>query len=517
MILTMNEIINKIAYLIADYKVIPFLGAGCSLKHLEGNDWNAVCNKMAKQLGIENRDNLQTSSRYEQQFGRKGLCDFLRKCLLITDFKIEFGEVYYRIMHWGLTAIYTTNQDNVYETCLQKNRKNYNIIFNLKSVSNANPLWPTLYKFHGDLSDEDSIVFTTEDYERRMGANTLEQPLEICIRRDVLARKFLFIGYSFNDPNVKQIFSTLKKAFTDFHESYLIQFIPDKKLANEFTEQYGIIPINCLELYPKASTHEEAFKQLIIELTNQISKYKIQKEEELLFKPHQIPTPRIVSQGELDIFVNLINDKLSIDEAIKLFRQKFCHKKIPIEFEEQVAQYYIDLCQKADSEEHAKQLCVALNTLNISNDKLALTCLSACFATANLLPKWKSTAPLIDFMPHTKALNKLPTFIAVAWAIAFLREWLREIKPGFYDFVSSNSFYFLTEQEITELFPQLLPGIKEQLDFAYQVGKTTYDHPLVYAKNYRVTHGKPNFNMHQELIENMLNYFPKQPLTPYNI
>jgi hypothetical protein len=64
----------------------------------------------------------------------------------------------------GIKLIYTTNQDNVFETCMKKYGRAYRKIVKLDDLASAEPGDNLFVKFHGDLSIPDSLVFAKSDY-----------------------------------------------------------------------------------------------------------------------------------------------------------------------------------------------------------------------------------------------------------------------------------------------------------------------------------------------------------------
>jgi len=62
-----------------------------------------------------------------------------------------------------------------------------------------------LYRMHGDAEHPDEAVLTKQDYElyeknRRLFSETLQG--------DLVSKTFLFLGFSFEDPNIDHILST---------------------------------------------------------------------------------------------------------------------------------------------------------------------------------------------------------------------------------------------------------------------------------------------------------------------
>ena len=78
---------------------------------------------------------------------------------------------------------------------------------------NYNPKNQVLYKFHGALEKPETVVFCKEDYKTRMINRDLSSlnPLDVQLMADTIAKGILFVGYSFNDPNIKLIFEHIGK------------------------------------------------------------------------------------------------------------------------------------------------------------------------------------------------------------------------------------------------------------------------------------------------------------------
>lgn len=69
-----------------------------------------------------------------------------------------------------------------------------------------------MLKLHGDIADPDRVVVTKDDYERYSTENAA---LLLRLRNDLVTRSFLFVGFSFADPNLDLIFGQLRQIVGD--------------------------------------------------------------------------------------------------------------------------------------------------------------------------------------------------------------------------------------------------------------------------------------------------------------
>jgi hypothetical protein len=65
----------------------------------------------------------------------------------------------------------------------------------------------TIYKMHGDISPPQEAVLTKEDYETYNEKRALFSDL---LKGDLISKTFLFLGFSFTDPNIDYILSRIR-------------------------------------------------------------------------------------------------------------------------------------------------------------------------------------------------------------------------------------------------------------------------------------------------------------------
>ena len=499
--------IERIADKLSKHQVVPFFGAGCSFLQLNV-DWDGLCKKMNESTGSDTADNLTAAKIYVEQFGKESFSQFLESYLIVSDVDDKKVESYLFLLGLGFLAAYTTNQDNVFEKTAQRYGRRYNIVYNAKTIAEVIPKYPTLYKYHGDLCDPASIVFTTQDYNDRI-TNVHRNSLDIRLRSDLLGRTLLFLGYSFRDPNVKLLLRNLKALFADdMPESFLIQYFPDNTFAKNLMDEYGVLAVDCSEEIPDTTSPGEAFQRYLKKLSDLAISMRQAAEIDDMFTPSAPPGRRIVSSFEISGIKETISQG-DLSKSIAAFRSNIDGSGIPKAYELNVKETYTELCRLATSPEHAYQLCGALFNLELQDSKFMLECYAACIALGNIVPSG-DLGHNPQFHPITKKLSREADVIAFARAIEFLRTWGRSIDAEFYHFVSFHNSSFLPRNAIPD---SIYPYLTEQFGFAYFKGKTTYENPLTYAN--RVNTRKGSGQSFQAIQSSIINMIPKDIGRPY--
>jgi len=405
--------IEQLARLASRHRLIPFLGAGCSRRHL-AVDWDGLRDEMAADLSSPPADHLKVAQDYEARFSRNALCDFLRARLIVDKFDDSKGLVPLALIASGIGIVYTTNQDNIFELCATKYGRAFRRVVILKDLAEAAPADCLYFKYHGDLDYPDTLVFTESDYRSRI-SDTAEHFLDIRLRSDLLAKRFLFIGYSFRDPDIQLLLKELHGKFpNELPEPYLVAYEYRPEL-DELASQYGVTVVDPAKEV-SASTPEEAFEVFFSELTAKILEYKTQAEVNELFRPSTPPAKRIVTHFEIRALKEKCS-QLDLPSSISLFRCLLDRAAIPKDFEADVVQIFEALAVRCQSREDSDALNGAAFNLNVTELGLALRVLGAVSATANV----RGEKGLIDlFLTHVRGLPEKFRSLAVARAVELL-------------------------------------------------------------------------------------------------
>jgi hypothetical protein len=209
-----SDIPETLVTAIKQKRAILFAGAGLS-SSLGLPLFDALTDHLAKELGIEQRANtdfpilaeyyLLQTSRHEDLF------NWMRQTWHPENIRIRDSEAHNDILDLDFPVIYTTNYDSWLERSFEARGKAFRKIINVKDLADSKPGETEIIKFHGDFNAPSTIVLTESDFLRRM---SLDEPLDIRLRSDSLARPILFAGYSLSDPNIRYLLYRLRQLWS---------------------------------------------------------------------------------------------------------------------------------------------------------------------------------------------------------------------------------------------------------------------------------------------------------------
>jgi hypothetical protein len=114
-------------------------------------------------------------------------------------------ENHHQIAALSLQTVWTTNYDDLLERAFTEARKKPDVktsVSNLAQTRRDRDV--VIYKMHGDRTQPQDAVLIKEDYENYAEKR---QAFSIALQGDLVERTFLFLGFSFTDPNIDYILS----------------------------------------------------------------------------------------------------------------------------------------------------------------------------------------------------------------------------------------------------------------------------------------------------------------------
>lgn len=214
---------------------------------------------------IQNKNSLdEVSEEFIQLYSRKKLED-----LLIAEFgkkpqSLHFQELIQKIPQ--VTKIITTNYDTCFEQTYGDKICKILIDTDIVKCSKINKV--NIYKIHGDIDCPEKIIISKTDYAMIYKKDS-ENLVWNEIRSLITKSSILFIGYSFEDLNVKLIFDDILERLGETHnEFFLISPSVPSHRQTYLKEKYSIkyIDMTVEKAIPKISRVIE--KNLLHDIKN---------------------------------------------------------------------------------------------------------------------------------------------------------------------------------------------------------------------------------------------------------
>lgn len=226
-------------------QLVLFVGAGASIDSGMPS-WSDALDKMKKRLGYEEKedrllpdDPLKIPQYY---FNQRGKNEYKR--LMSGIFKygktLPITSLHQKLMKFNTSTIITTNYDHLIEQAAEENGEAMQVISSDTDLAYKN-LGKELIKMHGDF-EHDNFVLKEEDY---LNYSSNFRLIENYIKSIIGTKIVLFIGYSFNDPDIKQVFKWSKEILKDdMRRAYLINI--DSEYERDLEEYYKNFGINVI-------------------------------------------------------------------------------------------------------------------------------------------------------------------------------------------------------------------------------------------------------------------------------
>ena len=201
--------------------VAIFAGAGLSSSAGYVN-WKELLRPLADELNLdidEEQDLVGVAQFYLNENGRNRISQQLMDEIATAKQPTENHEVLSRL---PIKTYWTTNYDKLIEKSLENVGKIVDVKYTNNHLATTKRKRDSIvYKMHGDIDHPDTAVLTKDDYEKyplRM------KPYITALSGDLVSKTFLFIGFSFTDPNLDYIMSRVKAYFEEHQRQHYCIF-----------------------------------------------------------------------------------------------------------------------------------------------------------------------------------------------------------------------------------------------------------------------------------------------------
>jgi hypothetical protein len=189
-----------------------FAGAGLSVPAGFVN-WTELMTEIAHDLGldIKNEKDLVSLAQFHvnenqtrSKLNRKILEEFTEDTKETENHKL--------IARLPLSSIWTTNYDQLLEKTFQNENKVVDVKYRNNQLLTTKPKRDiVIFKMHGDVNHPDEAIITKEQYEQY---HSTHEPFINALAGELTTKTFLFIGFSFTDPNLDYVLSRLNFRFS---------------------------------------------------------------------------------------------------------------------------------------------------------------------------------------------------------------------------------------------------------------------------------------------------------------
>ncbi len=223
-----------------------FAGAGLSAPAGFVN-WKELLRPLVDELGLDidkEQDLVSLAQYHHNENGRHQINQQLINELSSNKAPTESHRILAKL---PISTYWTTNYDRLIEDALRENGKiadakyTNNHLATTRSRRDA-----VVYKMHGDIEHPDQAVLTKDDYEKY----TIEfAPFVNALSGDLVSKTFLFLGFSFADPNLDYILSRIRIYFKEnqrqhyciFKSCNVSEFETDAEYQHASTKQKLVI------------------------------------------------------------------------------------------------------------------------------------------------------------------------------------------------------------------------------------------------------------------------------------
>lgn len=261
-----------------------FAGAGMSIPAGFVN-WTDLMSEIATDLGLDlniEKDLVSIAQFHVNE--NQNRTKINRK--ILEEFTEDVSETdNHRIVaRLPVSSIWTTNYDQLIEKSFEKEYKIIDVKYTNDQLLTTKPKRDiVIYKMHGDVSHPNDAILTKEQYEHYYQTH---EPFINALSGELTTKTFLFIGFSFNDPNLDYVLSRLNFRFRkQQRQHYCFVKTPkigDYNISDQASLDYSIkkqnLIINDLKRY--------GIKSLKIEKYSDIT--EILKEIEIRYKKQTV-------------------------------------------------------------------------------------------------------------------------------------------------------------------------------------------------------------------------------------
>jgi len=208
--------------------------AGAGLSAASGYvDWRNLLKEIIEDLGLDPRKehDLVTLAQYhcnKAGGSRAHLTQTIFNHFAPSKLPTESHRI---LAHLPIQTYWTTNYDKLLERALEEAKKVPDVKYALTQLSVTRPDRDVVvYKMHGDIENPAEAIISKDDYEKYP---LTRSAFGSALKGDLVEKTFLFLGFSFTDPNIDYILSRVR---VQYEQNQRHHYCLMKKVCKESAE-----------------------------------------------------------------------------------------------------------------------------------------------------------------------------------------------------------------------------------------------------------------------------------------
>jgi hypothetical protein len=214
-----EDFIDKYLKELRENNTAVFVGAGLS-RAAGYVDWRGLMSPIADGLGLDAAKETDLVAVAQYHLNASSANRHQLNQLLIDEFSdlTEPTENHRLLARLPIQTYWTTNYDRLIESALEAGGRRVDAKYTNEQLARTRRgRDAVVYKMHGDIEHPDKAVLSKDDYERYHNTHA---PFITALSGDLVEKTFLFLGFSFTDPNLDFILSRIRSQFANHQRQH---------------------------------------------------------------------------------------------------------------------------------------------------------------------------------------------------------------------------------------------------------------------------------------------------------
>lgn len=244
---------------------VPFIGSGFSLNaDIPENEkmlmWGDLGEEFRKEVpGLTTKSPLEAISAFEYRYKRPALAEKMKE-ILLTD-RCKPGACHYAFCRLPFNVVCTTNFDTLIEDAYRLADKNIKVVVDETQLAIASDSKTVdVIKFHGDINRPATMIATEEDYDSFLDTHQL---MATYLGNLLITRTPLFIGYSLDDVDFRQIYQVVKTRLGSMKRNAYVIKVNAQQVE---IEQYKRRGVNVINIPGNPNDYKKILTEVFIEI-----------------------------------------------------------------------------------------------------------------------------------------------------------------------------------------------------------------------------------------------------------